>query len=502
MIKNEILSYNIGFMNQSDATFELVKALTQNEKRYFSVASGASGKDKNYLTVFNALDKMKTYDSGVLNKKLGGKKLNVSYEKNYLHKQILKTLRAFYSEGNSAMEVQEILKSLELLYRKRLNSQCQTLVHKGMAICNKHELWAYHLEFIDWQYRIYARTGNYKKLLAYEREGLKEKKGLLNSIHTYSKIQNEIYSVVTIAQSQSVYAEKEIKGVLKKTIGKSLVLLKKHKTSFRISELLYSTLYLAAHYSGDLKGAYDFSLANYKLYSAHPHFKTDLSFKFFVAIGNLINRCIFLKKHGEGLHYISELKLFVKQLSSFASQEIQQEQYSVVYEYETRILLSTHQYSDALKTTQEFERNYNTKGLRRNILLLDSVKFARVYFVNGLLRESLRRVNVLINENAEGLKLDFFTYAHLIRLCIQYDLKKQDVLGHLTQTAQRFFEKHKIEDGFAYLFVDIIKQISKTDTEKIHKLIFTGNLARLKKLLTETFEHYRDLIEWVEAKTK
>jgi hypothetical protein len=485
---------------QTDATFELIRSLTQNEKRYFRVFSQSSGSDKNYLKVFDALDKMKTYDGKILKQKLSGSKLNVSYEKNYLHKQLLKSLRTFYSENNSAIEIQDLLKSIEIIYRKRLTSQCQKLVERGIAICGKFENWNNELEFIEWQYRIYGRDGNYKKLLVYESEGLKRKEDLLASIRTYAHIQKMIYSLLSIVQNRSLYAEKKVKEEFRKTISECLSLLKKNKNGFRIRELTYSTLYLAYHYSDDLRLAYEYSLATYKLYNDAPHFKYDLPFKYFVAIGNLVNRCIYLKKYEEGLNYISELKSFVKQLPSFDVQDIRQEQRSAVFGYESRILINTHRYSEALIAAKEYEENYNTENLRKNILLADTMKLARIYFVNDLLKESLKRVNSLINLSPDGVKLEFFTDAHLIRMCIQYDLNRFDVLQHHSQTAKRFLEKHQVEDDFAFIFIEMMKQIGKTDLPKKHRHIFRENFPRLKKSAKETFEQYSDLIEWVGEK--
>lgn len=489
-------------MNQTDTTFELVKALTQNEKRYFRVFSNTSGSDKNYIRVFDALDKMKTYDSKTLNKKLGGAKFNIAYEKNYLGKQLLKMLRAFYTDSNAVIELQDILKSIEILYRKRLTAQCQKLADKGIAIAKKYELWNLHLELIEWQYRIFGRTGNYKKIADYEMEGLAEKQALADFILAYANAQKELYSLVIISQSLGEYLDKEKKEEIKNNMKSQLQLLKKYQNSFRITDLLYSTLYLAAYFSGDAKGGYRYALKNYKLYEQHEHFKTDSAFKFFVTISNLTNRCITLKKYDEGLVYISEIKSFVKKLSPFATQDIRQEQNSAIFGYESRILLGTKRNADALKAAKDFERIYDPKNLRKNILLTDSVKLARVYFANGLHRESLIRLNAVLNENQEAVKLDFFTYAHLLRLCIHFDLGNYDLLAHLVQMAHRFFQKQNLEDDFAFAFIELMKRAGKTDANKNHRELFIRELPALKKLAKEPFEQYFELTEWMESRTK
>lgn len=65
---------------------------------------------------------------------------------------------------------------------------------------------------------------------------------------------------------------------MRNSMKEQLQLLKKYQSSFRITDLLYSTLYLAAYFSGDAKGGYQYALKNYQLYEQHEHFKTDLSF--------------------------------------------------------------------------------------------------------------------------------------------------------------------------------------------------------------------------------
>lgn len=488
-------------MYQSEDTFELIKALSQTEKRYFRIFSGATGSTQNYMQVFDVLDRQDVYDANALKEKLAGKKINISYEKNYLQKQIQKTLRACYSENNAVIELQDILKTLEILHRKRLTAQSQKLVDKGIAIAEKYEQWNYNLELLEWQYRIYGRTGNYKKLKHYAEEGLAEKEKRISDMLAYARYQETIYTVLTIIQNKGIYTANEIRKDFRARIAAAEKQLKKHAGSFRIRELLYSSIYLMAHYSGDLKMAYTYARENYRLYNAHPWFKTELSFRYFVAIGNLITRCINLQKNEEGLQYIRELRAFTRQLPPFAAQEIQQEQHSILFEYESRILLNEQRYPEALQVAREFERNYNSKNLRKNILLSDRGKLTRVYFANGLLRESLKGVNEIINADPEGIKLDYLIYAHLLRLCIHYDLDKYDVLDYLADTASRTFQKYKLQDEFAADFITLMKTISKTNEPKKHRALFTAAHLRLKKQQQTLPEHYLDFVYWLKKKS-
>src|SRR5690606_18709603 len=49
-------------MARIDPLFELVRSLTKSEKRYFKLFAQMQGKDKKYLLLFDAIDRLEEYD--------------------------------------------------------------------------------------------------------------------------------------------------------------------------------------------------------------------------------------------------------------------------------------------------------------------------------------------------------------------------------------------------------------------------------------------------------
>jgi hypothetical protein len=84
---------------KSDITFQLVHSLSRNEKRYFKLFSGLVKGQKNYLEIFEIMEKQQFYDEEALKKKLAKKPYakQLTYEKHYLRKMILKALRSYHS---------------------------------------------------------------------------------------------------------------------------------------------------------------------------------------------------------------------------------------------------------------------------------------------------------------------------------------------------------------------------------------------------------------------
>ena len=87
-------------MKPSNELFELIKSLTKSEKRFFKLQSSLQSGDKNYIRLFDTIDKMSEYDEEEVKSAFKGEKFikHLPSEKNHLYKVILKALRSFYGE--------------------------------------------------------------------------------------------------------------------------------------------------------------------------------------------------------------------------------------------------------------------------------------------------------------------------------------------------------------------------------------------------------------------
>ena len=102
----------------SHALFDLISSLTMSEKRYFKLFSSRHviGESNDYIHLFNAIDKQNVYSEDVLKKASYVK--NLSQEKNYLYRLVLKSLNAYHSSLNNKSRIFEFLKQVEILFHK------------------------------------------------------------------------------------------------------------------------------------------------------------------------------------------------------------------------------------------------------------------------------------------------------------------------------------------------------------------------------------------------
>ena len=119
--------------------FDLVKSMTMSEKRYFKINSlkHVIGESNDYIHLFNAIEKQNKYNENALLKCDFVK--NLSQEKNYLYRLILKSLNAYHSDLNAKSRVLSLLHQIEVLYHKGLYDQALKLVKKAKKITKEHE---------------------------------------------------------------------------------------------------------------------------------------------------------------------------------------------------------------------------------------------------------------------------------------------------------------------------------------------------------------------------
>src|SRR6516162_714093 len=110
----------------ADTVFQLVKSLKKSEKRNFKlyVKRNSGSGDLKIIHLFNALDKMDTYDEEQLLKKNKSiKKQQLPNSRALLYRQILSSLRLIKTEENIDIQLHEQLDYARILYNKGLYHQ-------------------------------------------------------------------------------------------------------------------------------------------------------------------------------------------------------------------------------------------------------------------------------------------------------------------------------------------------------------------------------------------
>ncbi len=106
---------------------ELIKNLSQTEKRYFKLLAKQQtpGKKNDYIKLFEAIDKQKVFNEEKIKEQFKGTPIEKRYAslKKYLYELVIKSLTFYNSETISSIKVRRMLDAAEILQRKGLFHQ-------------------------------------------------------------------------------------------------------------------------------------------------------------------------------------------------------------------------------------------------------------------------------------------------------------------------------------------------------------------------------------------
>src|SRR5688572_15097042 len=107
-------------MNKKGSLFSLVKSLSKTEKRYFRIFAGMSGRDVNYLQLFDVIERQEQYDEEAVRAKFKGEKFvnQLHVAKIYLTELIMKALRNYHAGSSIEFTILDLLKDAELLFNR------------------------------------------------------------------------------------------------------------------------------------------------------------------------------------------------------------------------------------------------------------------------------------------------------------------------------------------------------------------------------------------------
>lgn len=145
-------------MKNPEDLFNLIKSMSKSEKRYFKISSVQNGpkEEKNYIKIFDAIDKQDVYNKNKLLKLFPEEKTIYALHaaKSYLYYLILRSLRNFHAGKSTDREIHELLDYVELLFEKQLYKQCLKVLKRASEIASKTEQFLHMLKIHHWKYKI------------------------------------------------------------------------------------------------------------------------------------------------------------------------------------------------------------------------------------------------------------------------------------------------------------------------------------------------------------
>ncbi len=494
-------------MKPSTELFDLIKSLSKSEKRFFKLSSSLQTGDKNYLKIFDAIEKQSAYDEAALKNQFK-KETFVNHfpsEKNHLYKLILKSLRNYHSDNSINSILKQEIKNVEILHNKALFKECNKFLNRAKKQAIENEKFYFLFELISWEKLLLEEAfedGQFSTdldMLIEEEQGVIAKLQNLAEYHVlYSKINYVFRSEGFSRSAEDIRIVKEIEEhpLIK---GKNTALSK------RAATICYYTQGFCAMANSDTELALQKFRRVKTILDERPKLKKDLAKRYVKTISKIISCHIDLGEVDKAWEQISELRALV-QTKNFRSIDLRVKVFKICTISELQLLSRNGEFKKALEVVENSldELGKLEDRLRKEQLLEFYYHIAYIYFGNGQYNKALFWINKVLNDNENTLRKDLFSYARLFNLVIHYELENYDLLEYITKSTQRYLVRRQRDYNLEKLVIDHLRKLIRDSKSKDRMTKYKEFLEDLTLNTTEPEDQivykYFDFGAWLKSK--
>lgn len=471
--------------------FLLIKSLSKSEKRYFKTGLGQKAVNKNYLKLFNVIDKQTEYNENeikeVFKEEKFVKQLHVT--KIYLTELILKSLRNYHSNKSINSKLINLLNDIEILFEKELYDLVYYRIKKAEELALEYERLPYMLEILNWKRKLYKIKSGFV-----EREGsdlLKQEGKAINKLDVLNDYWNLTLKIYDYNANKKFF--------------KNNPLLKNEKlaTTLQSKILYYHILYTTNLMNGNSKAAVNSITKLIELLERHPNRIADDPGAYATALSNKISFLLVNKDWDK----IPELIIKVRAIP--ATYKLNSKSKFAVNLWVRLFNIELEMYRDKkdiargivlIKEIQEFIEQHK-KAVPGEYLLFFYYQFAYMFFLNKDYSKSLFWLNEIMNRNFGRIHEEVQSYARILGLIIHFELNNIIVLRYAVTSCRRFLKKKKNLQEFETILLRFFSRLSLVRKDEYAELFknFYKNLFGGKEIkVSDNVLDYIDIKSWLE----
>ncbi|MDX1477461.1 MAG: hypothetical protein R3301_07115 [Saprospiraceae bacterium] len=494
---------------RKDQLFSLIKSLTKAEKRNFRlyVQRLQSNEDVKFVRLFDVLDKMDTYDSALLAKKMRGvTRSQLANLRRHLYTQILKSLRLIHIEKNVDIQIREQLDHAKILYEKGLYLQALKLLERIKGVADKTHQDLLRMEIIEFQKYIEERHITRSRRVRGKMEHLLQEADLLErSISNMVRLSNlkirihGLYITMGHARNEKdhyvvkEYFHSELEKISEKTLSVT------ERVFLEQSYMWYYYILL------DYEQCHAHAARWVQLFEANPQMKEDDPVLYMRGLSYELTTLYSLRKYQL---YLKSLQKF-EQFGEANEKRFTTTQRIIHFLYLTTARINRHflegSFSEGITLVPHIERQIRRYREHMDVhrIMVFNYKIAWLFFGAGDYARSIDYLNEIIQLRAGHLREDIQCYARLLHMINHYELGHRDLLKYQIQSVSRFFEKmqdlNRVQAAVLEFFRKDIASDGPADRAELEQL-----RARIEVLSSEPYERrafqHLDILSWIDSK--
>lgn len=501
-------------MKPSTELFDLISTLTKSEKRFFKLQSSLQSGDKNYVRLFDLIEKMDVYDEDVVKSTFNGEKFinHLPSEKNHLYKLILKSLRSYYSETSVSSMLKQEIKNVEILYHKGLFEECSKFLERAKKQATKYEKFYYLFELISWEKTLLEEAfenGQFvdiDKLIAEEQEVLEKLRNLTAYHVLYSKI-NFVF------RSGGYSRTEENARIIDEIVDHPLIKGKNTALSKRAATICYYTQGFCNIANGNTVIALEKYSRVKQILDEQPELRGDLAKRYIRTLAQIIQCQLELKQFTEAQSNI-ELLQNMGETEGFDTPDAASRIFTEITLSKIKSHLLSARFTEGVHALSEVSEQLKGNGgkLHKEVELRLYYYLAYLYFGAGQFNKALHWLNKVNNDNENDLRQDLYGYARLFNIVIHYELGNADLLEYTIKSTARYLQKRNRDFDMEKLVLDQFKKLIRATGMNAKRELMQEFKAKFDSILNEkhptpvhselsrSLLKYFDFPAWIDSK--
>ena len=481
---------------KNEPLFDLIHSLTMSEKRFFKIFSQRHviGETNQYLLLFDFIDGNFPVSNELLEKQDFVK--NLSAEKNYLYRMILKSLNAYYFEFSFKMKIQNMIISAEILAYKGLEQQALKLLDKAEKFANEAELYSHVLTIKQTQFEVLSKISNYTDAI----KNLENTASIIKKQSNLIDIQNRTTNLYNLRQKQGGIRSNDDLNDINNLVETQ------QKEGFDSKKSLLFQTSLNISYTHAVK---EFNselilLQNIiELYETHP-FLIEYSTKGYISsVYNLANTYRNLNQFNNSLETLNKLdglsenKLIStsKQLSAYTFY-LSNNLRLFIYIIQNNFELAQKHYSQINTEYHLHETNIEKTVVYEHLILIIRIQMELKNY-----KLALKYSNIIINDTNYNHREDILSFIRLLNLVVHFELKNDLTIDYLSNSALNYLKRRQRLFKTEKEIINFIKKYTLVNNDGLKKM--NEKLIQLKQDPYEAnMYRFFDFQKWVESKIK
>ena len=475
-------------MSKKGQLFSLIKSMSQSEKRHFKLFLSTAAGDKNYLKLFNFIDRQKELNDQEIKAHFKGdafvKQLHVT--KNYLKKQILKSLRHYHSKHSVDASLKERLREIEILFQKDLFDHCRELVDKALEKAEHYEKLQSLLALYGWK----------KKLLLNRHGPFEAREEVLSLIEKEKELIDQLanHNAYWALTMDSMDFDR-----VQETLKNPLLQGPEEAKSLQAKILYYHICYSQYVVTGAVEQALQSIDDLIGLLEEIPERIREDPAPYITALNN---KTVLLLRDGkldQVYSHINKIREAPDRYGIPKHSRLTTVSLLKTYNVELELYRDLGEYQNAVKLIDEVNEilEKHRETVPRDYEISFYYQFAYSLFKKGLYSRALKWINKIVLGNYGTIREDIQSYGRFLNLMIHLELEHIMILKYAVDGTRRFLKKKRDLHLFEKVLLRFFSQVSMALSRERKALFLSLNEELFKG---EKEEEVKEVLDYLDFK--